>query len=118
MKKQIEDWLHLEVCICEKTGLLKDNIIFSDHKTECLGKGSIAATHGITHFVDDSLPVLQSFLNHTKAMMGIDPIALFYFPRSGLLHDEIWCAEEEKALPSFFKQVHSWKEILQMMKIA
>ena len=99
----------------EKIGLLKDTIIFTDRRTGNHGKGPVAVKHGITHFIDDSLPVLQSIYNYTRASTRKDPKALFYFPRSGLLHNEIWADEEQNAQPACFKQVHSWKDVLDRM---
>ena len=110
--------MHKEIHICEKTGLLKDNIIFTERKTGSRGKGPIVVEHGITHFIDDSLPVLQSIYSHTLASTGKDPKALFYFPRSGLLHNEIWADDEQNAQPACFKQVHSWKAVLDNMVLA
>ena len=98
--------------------MLKDNIIFTDRKTGNLGKGPVAVEHGITHFIDDSLPVLQSIYDHTLASTEKEPKALFYFPRSGLLHNEIWADEEQNAQPACFKQVHSWTDVLDSMDLA
>ena len=98
--------------------MLKDNIIFTDRKTGNLRKGPVAVKHGITHFNDHSLPVLQNIYDHTQASMEKDPKALFYFPRSGLLHNEIWADEEQNAQPACFKQVHSWTDVLDSMDLA
>ena len=116
-KKKGKRWLHNEIYTSEKTGLLKDTIIFTDRKTGNHGKGPVAVKHGITHFIEDSLPVLQSIYDYTRASMRKDPKALFYFPRSGLLHNEIEADEEKNAQPACFKQVHSWEDVLDRMNL-
>ena len=98
--------------------MLKDNIIFTDHKTGSRGKGLITVKHGITHFIDDSLPVLQSIYDHTLASTEKEPKALFHFPRSGRLHKEIWADEKQNAQPACFKQVHNWTDVLDSMDLA
>ena len=74
--------------------------------------------HGITHFIDDSLPVLQCIYDHTMACTMKDPKALLYSPRSGFLHNEIWADEEQNAQPACFKQVHNWTDVLDSMDLA
>ena len=118
MRKKIKDWLHKEICICAKTGLLKNNIIYTDNKTGSRGKGLIAVKHGITHFIDDSLPVLQSIYDHTLASTEKEPKALFHFPRSGRLHKEIWADEKQNAQLACFKQVYNWTDVLDSMDLA
>ena len=42
MRRKIEVWLHSTMQICSLTGLLADNIVFTDHRTGARGKGPVA----------------------------------------------------------------------------
>lgn len=88
MQRVSEIWLHETMHICQRTGLLRQNIHFCPEVEGPCGKGPIAAKLGITHFVDDKDSALRSVFQDSAGNSGrcIERHGgqLFFFSRSGL----------------------------------
>jgi len=88
MEALSQTWLHQTMNICGRTGLLRENIHFCRECTGPQGKGVVAATLGLSHFVDDKDENLWSVYNDPagNSRCVIDQLGglLFHFARSGV----------------------------------
>jgi hypothetical protein len=88
MERLSETWLHQTMDICSRTGLLKENILFCRDCTGKKGKGPVAESLHLSHFVDDKDENLWSVFKdpagNSRHAIKQHNGKLFHFARSGL----------------------------------
>ena len=113
MRRNSEFWLHDVMDVCGRTGLRKENIHFCDEVGGPDGKGPLAATLGISHFVDDSDEALASLwedgAGNTRAAIEQHNGKLFWFARSGIGYEAPMTHEDH---PNCVEGVANWMRIL------
>lgn len=122
MRKMSETWLYETMDICVTTGLLRENVFFCDEVHGENGKGAIAETLGITHFVDDRDDALWAVYEDPVGNSGLAVEQcdgqLFHFARSGTgirrPNPTSWPASDR---PGCVVPVASWSEVLAELNI-
>ena len=122
MRAKSETWLHRTVDICRKTGLLRQNIRFCKDVTGARGKGVIAASLGLSHFIDDKDGALESVYSdpHGNAREAIERHdgQLYHFPRSGLGGGPPSAARWPQARrPACVRPVSGWSDVLRHLQL-
>merc|ERR1712048_303528 len=116
MKALSETWLHETMDICSRTDIPRANICFCPDIRGRHGKGPLAATNGITHFVDDKdealLAVYEDPAGNAKAAIEEYGGQLFHFARSGLgdtpPSPHVW---SQAARPPCVVPVANWQQL-------
>jgi hypothetical protein len=70
MQQRVMRWLLADAKFILKTGVPVGNVIFVSDISGPAGKGVACAYHGISHFIDDKLSVLQAVLSDSHGNSG------------------------------------------------
>jgi len=118
-----DEWLY-DVMNITATGLLKENIYYTDYKSGLDGKGQLAARLHLTHFVDDIWECIDSVLNDIdytvgnafediKAQNGV----VIHFTLSGLGNGLAECPRcLLKRFGPYYTRAANWKEALSLLE--
>jgi hypothetical protein len=116
MRHLLEIWLFSTMDICGQTGILKDNIHFCEHRSGPNGKGVMADTLRISHYIDDKLECLHSIYGDTagNAAKHIDARGgkLILFSRSGT--GDTRPIVPDRMADVFVAAAH-WKDVLNIL---
>lgn len=117
MHQRVERWLHETCMICQRTGLLRQNIFFTNSKNGYDGKGVVAGRLGLSHFVDDSFEVLESVFSDPCGNAGDDIRAkhgkLFHFASGGTGNRLPVVENVPRSMRPYYCSVLSWPNLLQ-----
>jgi len=117
MQRKTEHWLHDTMNFCERTGVIKEHIVFCSDISGPKGKGSVAEELGLSHFIDDKIEVLEAVFEDPTGNSGDlvrkhkGVLLLFAHGGDGLKPPKVYRSISD-GLREHYKGVANWAQVL------
>lgn len=120
----VKHWLHNDIDICRKTGLLHHNIYFCENRIGHNGKDRFVRQLNITHFIDDRIEIIRAIYDSSgfKDMIDSNSAKLIHFVSSQNKYGKDHHAQRPENhmhldRHQYIHTAHNWHDVLFILGI-
>lgn len=120
--RKVEKWLHETIGFCQKTGFLKENIIYVPKVDGPDGKGPAAEQLGLAFFIDDKMEALNSVFSDDHGNSGYLVErwggTLYHFAKGGCGREEpqVDMDDVKPMMRRYYHATCNWGQVLDHLR--